>query len=62
MTHYMEEADHEFCPKCMVACLDWEDLIKHKIQTGCTITCPQCGIDFKSIGGRNAHIRQVGKD
>lgn len=57
--HKDNEPEHEYCRRCD---LDFEDEVRfliHKIRDGKHIACPVCGIEFRSEGGRDGHIRQV---
>lgn len=59
--HKESEPEHEYCSRCDEDFEDEERLLIHKLLTEKHIVCPICGIDFRSEGGRDGHIRQVGK-
>ena len=50
---------HEYCKECDIDFEGFQDHLDHKIQSSAHITCPACGQDFRSIGGRDLHIRDV---
>lgn len=50
---------HDYCKKCDLDFNDFQHHLDHKIGSPNHITCPVCGEDFKSSGGRDAHIRAV---
>lgn len=59
--HKEAEPLHDYCAKCDLDFEDEERHLIHKLQLeNKHIVCPICGIDFRSEGGRDAHIRQVG--
>lgn len=51
--------EHEYCTICDIDFEDETRFLIHKIQDGKHIACPVCGIEFRSEGGRDGHIRQV---
>ncbi|RAL14874.1 putative C2H2 finger domain protein [Aspergillus homomorphus CBS 101889] len=55
-THKLLE--HEYCDRCDEDYADEERLLLHKIISPKHIVCPVCGVDFRSTGGRDVHIRQ----
>lgn len=50
---------HEWCDKCKEWCKDWDDFVKHKATSSDHLSCPNCGKDFKSVGGIELHLKQV---
>ncbi|ODM19497.1 hypothetical protein SI65_04481 [Aspergillus cristatus] len=57
--HKEMEPLHDYCAKCDIDFEDEERHLIHKLQAeNKHIVCPICGIDFRSEGGRDAHIRQ----
>ncbi|MCJ1393171.1 hypothetical protein MMC18_006043 [Xylographa bjoerkii] len=50
---------HEYCKKCDKDFKDFQDHLDHKIESSEHITCPVCGEDFRSTGGREFHIRTM---
>ncbi|KAE8406790.1 hypothetical protein BDV37DRAFT_280400 [Aspergillus pseudonomiae] len=56
--HKTFDNEHEYCAQCDEDFEDEERLLIHKIKSVKHIVCPVCGIEFRSDGGRNAHIRQ----
>ncbi|KAK4960754.1 hypothetical protein LTR28_004959 [Elasticomyces elasticus] len=72
--HKISSAEHDYCKKCDYDAVDWDDLLQHKVtmmepflrkeNQGCKskpphIVCEFCGVDFKSVGGREMHRRQA---
>lgn len=73
--HKKDDPDHYYCKRCNLDCLDWDDLVAHKVEkmapwlegkmtpdsgeSPLHIVCEFCGEDFKSFGGRKAHREQV---
>jgi ribosomal protein L24E len=69
--HKKYDPSHNYCKRCGVDCLDWEDLTQHKVEkmqpwldgkmrdnkdeSPAHIVCEFCGEDFKSFGGRKKH-------
>lgn len=51
---------HDYCKKCSMDFKDFQDYLNHKIESSEHITCPVCGEDFRSSGGRDKHIITVG--
>lgn len=51
--------EHEYCERCDEDFPDEERLLLHKIISVKHIVCPVCGLEFRSSGGRDVHIRQV---
>lgn len=59
-SHKESEPLHDYCDRCDMDFENEERFLIHKIMTASKhIVCPICGIDFRSEGGRDAHIRQV---
>lgn len=57
--HKESDPEHEYCSRCD---MDFEDdmrFLVHKLRGEKHIACPVCGLDFRSEGGRDGHIRQV---
>ncbi|MCJ1478882.1 hypothetical protein MMC13_007566 [Lambiella insularis] len=52
--HKTERHDH--CKKCTMDFKNFQDHLDHKIESSEHITCPVCGEDFRSSGGRDMHI------
>ncbi|RAL04810.1 putative C2H2 finger domain protein [Aspergillus ibericus CBS 121593] len=50
--------DHDYCSRCDMDFHDEECLLLHKIRSDKHIVCAVCGREFRSEGGRDAHIRQ----
>ncbi|MCJ1431324.1 hypothetical protein MMC27_000675 [Xylographa pallens] len=50
---------HDYCKKCDEDFKDSQDYLDHKIESSEHITCPVCGEDFRSNGGRDVHIRTM---
>ena len=50
---------HDYCKKCDKDFKDAQDYLDHKIESSEHITCPVCGEDFRSNGGRDVHIHTV---
>ncbi|OJJ97164.1 hypothetical protein ASPACDRAFT_123990 [Aspergillus aculeatus ATCC 16872] len=50
--------EHEYCERCDEDFPDEERLLLHKITSVKHIVCPVCGLEFRSSGGRDVHIRQ----
>lgn len=50
---------HDYCIKCNLDFKDFQDHLDHKVTSPNHITCPVCSEDFKSSGGRDAHILAV---
>ncbi|MCJ1403298.1 hypothetical protein MMC11_006521 [Xylographa trunciseda] len=50
---------HDYCRKCNKDFKDFQDHLDHKIESSEHITCPVCGEDFRSNGGRDSHIRTM---
>ncbi|MCJ1376943.1 hypothetical protein MMC17_000033 [Xylographa soralifera] len=50
---------HDYCKKCDKDFKDAQDHLDHKIESSEHITCPVCGEDFRSNGGRDVHIRTM---
>ncbi|RAH67686.1 putative C2H2 finger domain protein, partial [Aspergillus aculeatinus CBS 121060] len=50
--------EHEYCERCDEDFPDEERLLIHKIISVKHIVCPVCGLEFRSSGGRDVHIRQ----
>ncbi|PWY90299.1 hypothetical protein BO94DRAFT_623106 [Aspergillus sclerotioniger CBS 115572] len=50
--------DHDYCSRCDEDFIDEECLLLHKIKSDKHIVCAFCGREFRSEGGRDAHIRQ----
>ena len=50
---------HEYCKKYDKDFKDSQAYLDHKIESSEHITCPVCGEDFRSNGGRDVHIRTV---
>ncbi|RAK79578.1 putative C2H2 finger domain protein [Aspergillus fijiensis CBS 313.89] len=50
--------EHEYCERCDEDFPDEERLLLHKIISVKHIVCPVCGLEFRSSGGRDVHIRQ----
>lgn len=73
--HKTSAPEHDYCKKCDVDCLDFEDLTQHKVSamqpflegrmrhnkdvSPAHIVCEFCGMDFKSFGGRDKHRKTV---
>lgn len=72
--HKLEEPTHFYCKKCDVDCEDWAALTEHKVDSMAPwlekksrrpegapkhIVCEFCGMDFKSMGGRELHRARV---
>ncbi|KAK3074606.1 hypothetical protein LTR53_002817 [Teratosphaeriaceae sp. CCFEE 6253] len=73
--HKKNSLEHDYCKKCDVDCVDWEELTQHKVTImdeyyrtrhdqprGVLpkhITCEFCGEDFGSFGGRRAHRKTL---
>jgi len=55
--HKMDQ--HDYCKKCDMDFEDFQKHLDHKVGSPNHITCPVCGEDFKSSGGRDAHILAV---
>ncbi|EKG20504.1 Zinc finger C2H2-type protein [Macrophomina phaseolina MS6] len=52
--------DHEYCKKCDYLAEDWDDLTAHKANSPKVhLCCKFCGHDFKTISGRDHHIKQL---
>lgn len=47
---------HEYCSICDLDFIDFKEHIDHKMRSDRHITCPVCGEDFRSEGGRDRHI------
>ncbi|KAI9719908.1 MAG: hypothetical protein M1828_006038 [Chrysothrix sp. TS-e1954] len=54
--HVQNDAEHEYCSTCDEAFGDWEDFKRHKVLSMAHISCPTCGIDFKSASGLRLHM------
>lgn len=50
---------HDYCRICDLDCVDYDDLLYHKINSDKHICCRVCGDDFRSESGRNFHEKQV---
>ncbi|PYH41594.1 putative C2H2 finger domain protein [Aspergillus saccharolyticus JOP 1030-1] len=50
--------EHDYCQRCDEDFPDEERLLLHKITSVRHIVCPVCGVEFRSTGGRDVHIRQ----
>jgi hypothetical protein len=50
---------HDYCKKCDMDFGDFQEHLDHKVGSPNHITCPVCGEDFKSSGGRDTHIIAV---
>lgn len=59
--HKKSDPEHEYCVRCDENFEYEERHLMHKIATEKHIVCPICGLDFRSEGGRDGHIRQVSK-
>ena len=62
--HKTKDPEHDYCSKCDKDFEDEMRLLIHKLSLSKAgrndhIACPICGIDFKSRGGCEMHIRQV---
>ncbi|GME28800.1 putative C2H2 finger domain protein [Neofusicoccum parvum] len=58
--HCDYEEDHDYCRKCDFLAEDWDDLTLHKATSPVVhLCCKFCGQDFKTISGRDRHIRQL---
>lgn len=57
--HKESEPEHEYCSRCDVDFADEMRFLVHKLRSEKHIACPVCGLDFRSAGGRDGHIRQV---
>ncbi|KAI9368684.1 hypothetical protein BJX61DRAFT_546291 [Aspergillus egyptiacus] len=51
-------SQHDYCTKCDEDFESDELLLIHMIKSDKHIVCPICGIEFRSEGGRDGHIRQ----
>ncbi|PYH98470.1 hypothetical protein BO71DRAFT_316172 [Aspergillus ellipticus CBS 707.79] len=49
--------EHEYCVRCDEDFTDEKRLFIHKLQNTNHIVCPMCGMEFRSEGGRDTHIR-----
>ncbi|KAH8429479.1 putative C2H2 finger domain protein [Aspergillus melleus] len=56
--HKILEPYHEYCKRCYEDFPDEERLLIHKMRSSKHIVCPICGSEYRSEGGRDAHIRQ----
>ncbi|KAI9037860.1 putative C2H2 finger domain protein [Aspergillus affinis] len=56
--HKIVEAEHDYCRVCDEDFVDEEHLLIHKISSDKHIVCPICGMEYRSEGGRDGHIRQ----
>ena len=54
-----KEDRHDSCRKCSLDFKNFQEYLDHKIQSPEHITCPVCGEDFRSSGGRDAHMLAV---
>ena len=54
-----KEDRHDRCKKCNLDFKNFQEYLDHKIQSPEHITCPVCGQDFKSSGGRDNHVLAV---
>ena len=52
---------HDYCSKCDMDFEDDDALLRHKIGSDWAlhITCPVCGEDFRSTGGKDRHVQLV---
>ncbi|PYI02793.1 C2H2 finger domain protein [Aspergillus sclerotiicarbonarius CBS 121057] len=50
--------EHDYCSRCDEDFKDEECFLLHKIRSDKHIVCAVCGREFRSEGGRDAHIRQ----
>lgn len=58
--HCEYEDDHDYCKKCDFLAEDWDALTFHKANSPIAhLCCKFCGEDFKTISGRDRHLRQV---
>ncbi|KAK3697855.1 hypothetical protein LTR37_017246 [Vermiconidia calcicola] len=73
--HKKSAPEHDYCKKCDVDCLDFDDLTQHKVSamqpflegrmrhnkdvSPAHIVCEFCGMDFKSFGGRDKHRKTI---
>ncbi|KAL4889522.1 hypothetical protein BDV59DRAFT_210311 [Aspergillus ambiguus] len=57
--HKRDDPDHEYCARCDEDFADDEHLLVHKIKSDRHVVCPICGLEFRSEGGRDGHIRQL---
>ncbi|OJJ37583.1 hypothetical protein ASPWEDRAFT_67784 [Aspergillus wentii DTO 134E9] len=58
MKKHKAQGEHDYCSRCDEDFEDEERLLIHKIKSNKHIVCPICGVDFRSEGGRDGHIRQ----
>ncbi|GES60038.1 C2H2 finger domain protein [Aspergillus terreus] len=56
--HKKDDPEHEYCSRCDEDFDDDEHLLIHKIKSDKHVVCPICGLEFRSEGGRDGHIRQ----
>lgn len=54
-----KEEEHDYCRECDEDYDNWEELLKHKLNSERHICCGVCGQDFRSESGRDKHVRQV---
>ncbi|PLB51193.1 putative C2H2 finger domain protein [Aspergillus steynii IBT 23096] len=56
--HKIIDINHEYCKTCDEDFDDEETFLIHRIKSDKHIVCPICGLNFRSEGGRDGHIRQ----
>ena len=75
MKKHKQNKHEFYCKKCDYDGLNWDDLLGHKVEDMIPwlvgekkhwkpkllkhIVCEFCGMDFKSLGGRDLHKKQV---
>lgn len=59
--HKRHSDEHDYCHKCDVDCLSFEELAYHKITRPVEhgLACRVCGDEFKSKSGLRRHIELV---
>ena len=76
-SHKHHDPSHHYCRKCDYDAVEWDDLLDHKVAAMAPfvigelrhekhkkmkhLCCEFCGEDFKSMGGRMEHRRQVSR-